>query len=136
MERAKLENTQLQRARLWWAKLWEAKLRGANLTGVDLAGVDLEGADLFGVQLTEKDFNKLSDSISKEQKADLIVLALARLSVSRQTYRLTATRKTATVTHQIRKKIECTISRYLLDEQKTKELNQENWDIEIKKNAI
>ena len=136
LERAKLENTQLQRARLWWAKLWEAKLRGANLTGVDLAGVDLEGADLFGVQLTEKDFNKLSDSISKEQKADLIVLALARLSVSRQTYRLTATRKTATVTHQIRKKIECTISRYLLDEQKTKELNQENWDIEIKKNAI
>ena len=118
----------------------KTKLKGADLKGAELGWADWEEADLFGAQLTERDFHQLptigvieARGISEAQKADLIVLALFELSIfSTRAYQLTATRKTKTFTHEIGEEIEHIISGYQLNEQKTKELNQANWDIEIK----
>ncbi len=137
-----LKEADLEDADLRWTNLTMTDLRKAQLKGVDLKEVDLnmaylEEANLFGAQLTESDFNQLLMSISQTQKADLIILALVEPPISIKTRRLIATkRKTETSTRQIGKKVEHIISGYQLNEQKTKELNKDNWDIEIKKNAI
>lgn len=137
---ANLEQVNLKEAHLESTDLQKTKLKGADLKGAELGWADWEEADLFGAQLTERDFHQLptigvieARGISEAQKADLIVLALFELSIfSTRAYQLTATRKTKTVTHEIGEEIEHIISGYQLNEQKTKELNQANWDIEIK----
>jgi len=140
LEWANLEKADLREAHLESTDLQKTKLKGADLKGAELGWADWEEADLFGAQLTERDFHQLptigvieARGISEAQKADLIVLALFELSIfSTRAYQLTATRKTKTVTHEIGEEIEHIISGYQLNEQKTKELNQANWDIEIK----
>ena len=137
---ANLEQVNLKEAHLESTDLQKTKLKGADLKGAELGWADWEEADLFGAQLTERDFHQLptigvieARGISEAQKADLIVLALFELSIfSTRAYQLTATRKTKTFTHEIGEEIEHIISGYQLNEQKTKELNQANWDIEIK----
>ena len=135
---ADLRRAHLESAYLVSTDLKRAYLEGAYLVGTNLEWADLEGADLFGAQLTERDFNQFDMSaseylgVSQEQKADLIVLAPIVPPTSTQTYRLIATRKMETSTDQIREKIRLTISSYQFDEQRTKELNQANWEIEIK----
>ena len=89
------------------------------------------GANLFGAKLTESDFHDLPASVNRSQKADLIVLVQATLPTIK-TYQLTAIRKTAVPTHSTGEKIEHIIYGYQFDEQRTKELNQANWEIEIK----
>ena len=140
LEWANLEKADLREAHLESTDLQKTKLKGADLKGAELGWADWEEADLFGAQLTERDFHQLptigvieARGISEAQKADLIVLALFELSIfSTRAYQLTATRKTKTFTHEIGEEIEHIISGYQLNEQKTKELNQANWDIEIK----
>ena len=149
-ERAYLWGAHFERAHLWGAHFEGAYLRRAHfekahfegayfekadLTGANLENTDLTKADLFGAQLTAKDFTQLIENlgISEAQKADLIVLAQVARPVFIQTYQLTAIRKIETSTHQAGEKVEHTISGYQLNEQKTKELNQANWEIEITK---
>ncbi len=149
-ERAYLWGAHFERAHLWGAHFEGAYLRRAHfekahfegayfekadLTGANLENTDLTKADLFGAQLTAKDFTQLIENlgISEAQKADLIVLAQVARPVFIQTYQLTAIRKIETSIHQAGEKVEHTISGYQLNEQKTKELNQANWEIEITK---
>jgi len=107
----------------------EANLNGANLNRVNfLKWAHFEGADLFGAQLTESDCKQLPSSISQTQRYDLIVLSLVE-SPSVQVYQLTATKK---IRNRRGDGIEHKIFGCQLNEQKTKELNQANWDIEIK----
>lgn len=133
-EKADLNNADLKGADLMRTHFERANLTGADLKDTGLVWTYLEIADLFGAQLTESDFNQIPTiGVSEVQKADLIVLALLEPPISTQAYyQLTATRKTKTFTHSIGEKVEHTISGYRLDVQKTKELNQANWEIEIK----
>ena len=132
---AHFEGAYLRRAHFEKAHFEGAYFEKADLTGADLENTDLTKADLFGAQLTVRDFTQLIENlgISEAQKADLIVLALVTRPVFIQTYQLTAIRKVETSTHQAWEKVEHTISGYQLNEQKTKELNQANWGIEITK---
>ena len=84
----------------------------------------------FFAKVSESDFHELPASVNRSQKADLIVLASAKFPISMKKHRLIATRKT--FAHTTRKKIEYEIDGFQFDEQKTKELNQANWEIEIK----
>ena len=144
---AKLWGTDLREADLTEAYVMEAAFMGAdlgrvNLQNANLGYVYLEGthleranlrcANLFGAQLSERKFNQLSIDVNQAQKADFIILALVEPTVSTHSYQLTATRKTETSTHWIGEKFKRTIFSYQLNEQKTKELNQANWEIEIK----
>ena len=131
---ADLRGAHLESVYLVAADLKKAYLERAYLVGANLEWADLEGADLFGAQVTESDFNQLPTSISQAQKADLIVLALIYSLTSTRTYQLIATRKTEASAHQIEigEKFKHTIYSYQLDEQRTKALNQANWEIEIK----
>ena len=136
-EWARLQGAQFEEAHFEGANLRGAHFEGANLRGAHFEGADLRRADLFGAQLTESDFTQLptisgigDQGFSEAQKADLIVLALVESVLVY--YQLTATRKTGTSTHQTGEKVEHLIFGYQLDEQRTKELNQANWDIEIK----
>ena len=133
-EKADLNNADLKGADLMRTHFERANLTGADLKDTGLVQTYLEIADLFGAQLTESDFNQIPTiGVSEVQKADLIVLALLEPPISTQAYyQLTATRKTKTFTHSIGEKVEHTVSGYRLDVQKTKELNQANWEIEIK----
>ena len=144
---AKLWGTDLREADLTEAYVMEADFMGAdlgrvNLQNANLGYVYLEGthleranlrcANLFGAQLSERKFNQLSIDVNQVQKADFIILALVEPTVSTHSYQLTATRKTETSTHWIGEKFKRTIFSYQLNVQKTKELNQANWEIEIK----
>ena len=144
---AKLWGTDLREADLTEAYVMEADFMGAdlgrvNLQNANLGYVYLEGthleranlrcANLFGAQLSERKFNQLSIDVNQAQKADFIILALVEPTVSTHSYQLTATRKTETSTHWIGEKFKRTIFSYQLNVQKTKELNQANWEIEIK----
>ena len=144
---AKLWGTDLREADLTEAYVMEADFMGAdlgrvNLQNANLGYVYLEGthleranlrcANLFGAQLSERKFNQLSIDVNQVQKADFIILALVEPTVSTHSYQLTATRKTETSTHWIGEKVKRTIFSYQLNVQKTKELNQANWEIEIK----
>lgn len=130
LEKANLEDANLSFADLRSANLENANLSGADLDGAYLKAANLRDANLFGAKLTESDFHELPVSINQNQKADLIVLASAKFPISMKKHRLIATRKT--FAHTTRKKIEYEIDGFQFDEQKTKELNQANWEIEIK----
>lgn len=130
LEKANLEDANLSFADLRSANLENADLSGADLNGAYLKAANLRDANLFGAKLTESDFHELPASVNRSQKADLIVLASAKFPISMKKHRLIATRKT--FAHTTRKKIEYEIDGFQFDEQKTKELNQANWEIEIK----
>ena len=126
---ALLREAHFEGANLEGAHFEEANLMLANLNRVNfLKWAHFEGADLFGAQLTESDCKQLPSSISQTQRYDLIVLSLVE-SPSVQVYQLTATKK---IRNRRGDGIEHKIFGCQLNEQKTKELNQANWDIKIK----
>lgn len=133
-EKSNLKVTDLRNAYFEGAILADAHFKEANLNGANLNRVNFlkwahfEGADLFGAQLTESDCKQLPSSISQTQRYDLIVLSLVE-SPSVQVYQLTATKK---IRNRRGDGIEHKIFGCQLNEQKTKELNQANWDIKIK----